>query len=123
MTLNACLEEVTSIAGVTAAAVVSEEGVVVDGITHGAVDLSALGGLIGSTLGASRALGELLGEGEVRQATIEYRDGPLMVVPLGIDDRGHAVVIALDAIGPLGRVRFELKRLLPQIEAAVGTAG
>ena len=122
MTLNAYLEQVTSIAGVTAAAVVSEEGVVIDGITTGAVDLNSLGGLIGSTLGASRALGELLGEGEVRQATIEYRDGPLLVVPVDPGDAGPTVVITLDEIGPLGRVRFQLKRLLPQIRAAMGSA-
>ena len=122
MSLKACLDEVTAIAGVTAAAVVSEEGVVVDGSTLGTVDLDALGGLIGSTLGASRALGELLGDGDVRQATIEYRDGPLVVVPLDANHAGYAIVIVLDSIAPLGRVRFQLKRLLPEIEAAVGSA-
>ena len=122
MNLKACLDQVTAIAGVTAAAVVSEEGDVVDGITHGTVDLDALGGLIGSTLGASRALGELLGDGEVRQATIEYRDGPLVVVPLDANRAGYAIVIVLESIAPLGRVRFQLKRLLPDIEAAVGSA-
>ena len=121
MTLNECLDQVTSIAGVTAAAVVSEEGVVVDGITLGAVDLDKLAGLIGSTLGASRALGELLGDGDVRQATIEYRDGPLLVRPLDGNRAGYAVVIALESIAPLGRVRFQLKRLQPEIEAAVGS--
>lgn len=122
MTLNECLEQVTAVAGVTAAAVVSEDGSVLDGIAGGAVELEELGGLIGSALGASRALGELLGEGEVRQATIEYRDGPVLVVPLDAGGAGHAIVITLATIEPLGRVRFQLKRLLPEIETAVGSA-
>ena len=122
MTLNECLEEVASISGVTAVAVVDAHGVVLEGTTTGSVDLGQLGGRIGSTLGASRALGELLGEGEVRQATIEYRDGPILVAPLGAGDDGHTVVISLDSIAPLGRVRFQLKRLLPQFETAVESA-
>jgi predicted regulator of Ras-like GTPase activity (Roadblock/LC7/MglB family) len=119
MTVSECLDQVAAISGVTAAAVVSEEGYVVEGTTSGGLDLDVLGGLIGSTLGASRALGELLGEGDLQQATIEYRDGPVLVVPLAAEAAGHAVVIALASIAPLGRVRFQLRRLLPEIGTAV----
>lgn len=119
MTVSECLDQVAAIKGVTAAAVVSEEGYIVEGTTAGSVDLDVLGGLIGSTLGASRALGELLGDGEVQQATIEYRDGPVLVVPLAAEAAGNAVVITLASIAPLGRVRFQLRRLLPEIGAAV----
>ena len=130
MTVSECLEQVAEIKGVTAAAVVREDGGLVDGTTDGTVDLSTLGGLIGSTLGASRALGELLTAGSgagaegadaggVQQATIEYRDGPVLVVPVGENAAGAAVVIVLDSIAPLGRVRFQLRRLLPEIGAAV----
>lgn len=119
MTVSECLDQVAAIEGVTAVAVVSEEGYVVAGNSTGSVDLDVLGGLIGSTLGASRALGELLGEGNVQQATIEYRDGPVLLVPLSEEAAGNAVVIALASIAPLGRVRFQLRRLLPEIGAAV----
>lgn len=119
MTLSECLDQVTAISGVTAAAVVSEEGFIVEGKTTGDVDLEVLGGLIGSTLGASRALGELLGDGDVQQATIEYRDGPVLVVPLTDGAVGNSVVITLASIAPLGRVRFQLRRLLPEIGSAV----
>lgn len=119
MTVSECLEQVAAINGVTAAAVVSEEGYLVEGTTSGALDLDVLGGLIGSTLGASRALGEMLGEGDVQQATIEYRDGPVLVVPLVDEAEGNAVVITLASIAPLGRVRFQLRRLLPEIGMAV----
>lgn len=119
MTVSECLEQVAAINGVTAAAVVSEEGYLVEGMTSGALDLDVLGGLIGSTLGASRALGEMLGEGDVQQATIEYRDGPVLVVPLVDEAEGNAVVITLASIAPLGRVRFQLRRLLPEIGMAV----
>lgn len=119
MTVSECLDQVTAIKGVTAAAVVSEDGYVVEGKSTGTVDLDILGGLIGSTLGASRALGELLGDGNIRQATIEYRDGPVLLVPLTAAAAGNAVVIALASIAPLGRVRFQLRRLLPEIGSAV----
>lgn len=123
MTLSECLDQVSAIAGVTAAAVVSEAGHVLEGRSSDDVDLETLGGWIGSTLGASRALGELLGGGDVRQATIEYQDGPVLVVPLVDGAEGHAIVITLASIAPLGRVRFQLKRLLPEIGAAVGSHG
>ena len=123
MTVSECLEQVAAIKGVTAAAVVREDGALVDGRSDGRVDLAELGGLIGSTLGASRALGELFaaaGDGkDVQQATIEYRSGPVLVVPLPSDAAGAAVVVSLDSIAPLGRVRFGLRRLLPELGAAV----
>lgn len=119
MTVIECLDQVAAIKGVTAAAVVSEEGYIIEGKTTGAVDLEVLGGIIGSTLGASRALGELLGDGDVQQATIEYRDGPVLLVPLSQEAEGNAVVITLASIAPLGRVRFQLRRLLPEIGSAV----
>lgn len=119
MTVSECMDQVASIKGVRAAAVVSEEGYIVDGRANDGVELEALGGWIGSTLGASRALGQLLGEGELQQATIEYRDGPVLVVPLRGPGAGNAVVVVLSSIDPLGRVRFGLRRLLPEIDTAV----
>lgn len=119
MNLSELLDQVAAIKGVGSAAVVSGEGFLLEGSSNNAVDLDFVGGLIASGMASSRALASLLGEGDVQQAMIEYDQGPVLLLPLGGDEQGYTVVVTLDDANTLGRVRFHLRRLLPEIAERV----
>lgn len=121
MSLVDLLNQALQIRGVTSAAVVSGEGFIVEGVSSNDMDLGFVGGLIASGLASSRVLASLLGEGEVSQTMIEYEDGPVLLTPLqaGNDEDGYVAVITLDSTNNLGRARFQLRKLLPEIAQAV----
>lgn len=130
MNLPDLLKQVLDIKGVTSAAVVNDEGLVVESATKGNKDLGFVGNVIAGSLTSTRMLADLLGDGEVNQTMIEYEDGPVLLVPLKkrVDNRQmpvgkeHVIVTTLDSINTLGRVRFQLRKLIPDISHAVSQA-
>jgi uncharacterized protein len=112
------LKQVLDIKGITSAAVVSSEGFIVEGASNNDKDLGFVGGVIASGLASSRVLGELLGEGDISQAMIEYEEGPVLM-PLTSGEEGYVMVTTLDSINSLGRARFQLRKVLPEIAQAV----
>ena len=118
MSLQDLLEQVIAIDGVNSAAVVSGDGVMVEGAAHNETDLSFVGGLIASGMATSRVLAGFLGEGEVTQTMIEYEHGPVLLVPLGAED-AHVLVATLASAAVLGRARFQLRKLIPQLSEQV----
>jgi uncharacterized protein len=120
VSLPGLLNQVLDIKGITSAAVVNGEGFIVEGASRNDKDLSFVGGVIASGMASSRVLAGLLGEGEIQQTMIEYEDGPVLLIPLGSNDEdGFVMVATLDSINTLGRARFQLRKLLPDIVAAV----
>ncbi|MEM7736321.1 MAG: roadblock/LC7 domain-containing protein [Deinococcota bacterium] len=123
MTLVDLLNQALQIRGITSAAVVSGEGFIVEGVSKDDMDLSFVGGLIASGLASSRVLAGLMGEGDVSQTMIEYENGPVLLTPLkigvqGAGDDDFVAVVTLDSTQNLGRARFQLRKLLPQIAEA-----
>lgn len=124
--LKDLLEGVLDVRGVVSAAVAAADGSLVQGLALGESGLSELQELVPTALASSRALGALLGEGPVVQSLVEYAEGPVLLAPVGADDGGgpHVVVVGLKSVSDLGRVRFQLKRMLPGFEAVlVGEPG
>jgi len=119
MSLVDLLNQVLDIKGVTSAAVVSGEGFIVEGVSNQGIDLGFLGGFIASGLASSQVLADLLGGGEVRQAMIEYEGGPVLLTPLETDEAQYVAVVTLDSTNTLGRARFQLRKLLPEIAQVV----
>lgn len=117
--LEDLLKQALEIKGVRGAAVVNDEGLVLQSVAKGSLDLGFIGESIVAGLASTRVLAGLLGEGEVSQTMIEYEQGPVLLTPLAKDAAGHTAVLVLDAAGTLGRVRFQLRRLLPEIARAV----
>jgi uncharacterized protein len=113
------LKQVLDIKGITSAAVVSGEGFIVEGAANNDKDLGFVGGVIASGMASSRVLGQLLGEGDISQAMIEYEEGPVLLMPLTSGDEGYVMVTTLDSINSLGRARFQLRKVLPEIAQAV----
>lgn len=119
MTLRDTLERLLATRGVRSAAVASGEGFLLEGVGDGDGDREFVAGLIASGLASSRALADLFGDGELLQATIEYERGPVLLTPLSGEVKDHVVVVVMDDLGSLGRVRLALRRMADDIAAAV----
>ncbi|MEX2535517.1 MAG: roadblock/LC7 domain-containing protein [Trueperaceae bacterium] len=119
MKLKPLLQQVLEIRGVKSAALVDADGLVLEGVSAEGTDLSFVGGAIASSLASTKTLAGLLGEGRVTQTTIEYENGPVLMTPLEAEGKEYVAVLTLDGANSLGRVRFQLRKLLPELVQAV----
>ncbi len=122
MALLDLLGQVMEIKGVNSAAVFSDDGLMIEGLSNDQTDLGFVGGLIASSLASSQVLAGLLGEGELNQTMIEYENGPVLITPLKAataSDHNFVTVVTLDSAQTLGRVRFQLRKLLPELAKVV----
>lgn len=122
--VRAVLQRLLEVHGVVSAAVAGADGSLVEGVAVGEADLAALQELVPTALASSRALGALLGEEPVERSLVEYAAGPVLMAPVDADaaeGAGHVLIVGLDSVNDLGRVRFQLTRLLPGL--ADGLAG
>jgi predicted regulator of Ras-like GTPase activity (Roadblock/LC7/MglB family) len=119
MNLAELLHQVIDIKGVSSAAVVSGEGFIIEGVSNNETDLGFVGGLIASGLASSRVLAKLLGDGVINQTMIEYEHGPVLMIPLEEAEDGFVMVATLESTTVLGRARFQLRKLIPEIIKAI----
>jgi len=122
--LRRTIDDLLAVKGVLAAAVVDVSGEVMVAAEREAPGFDDAGGLIAAALSASRVLGGFLGGG-LEQAVIEYRGGPVVLAPVprspGATDPGDVQVVLtlrLASLADLGRVRFQLPRVVAQVAAA-----
>jgi predicted regulator of Ras-like GTPase activity (Roadblock/LC7/MglB family) len=122
--LERSLDEALAIKGVLAAAIVDLGGEVLASAQHELPGFAEAGGLVAAALSASRVLGGFLGGG-LEQAVIEFRGGPVVLAPVprapGATDPGEIQVVLtlrLSGLADLGRVRFQLPRVVAQVAAA-----
>ena len=47
---------------------------------------------------------------------VEYPEGPVLLVPL---EGGYLLVVLMDSMQSLGRVRFQLKKSVPRLKEAL----
>jgi len=116
--IRASLERLLDVRGVVSVAVAGADGSLVEGLALGDEDLASLQELVPTALASSQALGALIGEGPVEQSLVEYAEGPVLMAPIEADaaeGEGHVLVVGLANVNDLGRVRFQLKRLLPSL--------
>ncbi len=122
--LEQVVQELLAIRGVLAAAVVDLNGEVLASGEREPPGFAEAGALVAAALSASRVLGGFVGGG-LEQAVIEYRGGPVVLVPVqrspGSTDPGEVQVVLpvrLSALADLGRVRFQLPRVVAHAAAA-----
>ena len=122
--LERVVQELLAIRGVLAAAIVDLRGEVLASGEREPPGFAEAGSLVAAALSASRVLGGFVGGG-LEQAVIEYRGGPVVLVPVerspGSTDPGEVQVVLtlrLSALADLGRVRFQLPRVVAQAAAA-----
>jgi len=117
VSLTEVLAPLSETPGVEAWVLVGEEGFPLEAFSRsGQRELGALAGVASSVLASARAVAEELGRGPLEEVMVEYDLGPVVLLPV----RGGAVlVVLLDAIASLGRVRLALKRLIPELKEAL----
>ncbi len=114
--MREALEELKATTGVRVAALLSEDGFVVEEVREeGSPETSLLSARAATVLGTAKALGQTLGQEGLEEVMVEYPEGALLLVPLP----GHHLLLLLDGVRSLGRVRLALKRWLPQIAEAL----
>ncbi|MBN2717016.1 MAG: roadblock/LC7 domain-containing protein [Deltaproteobacteria bacterium] len=117
-TLKNLLDELTKIEGLIAAVVVSRDGFVVEGAMRGggSVDMETMAAVISAGVGSSEVMARQLAVGELQLSMIECAQGMIVTVTLG-EDAIMAVTADLDA--KIGNIRYQLKKRLNDIIAAV----
>ena len=120
MAIRNLLEQLSEDEGVTAVALVGEDGFVIESVRkEGAADVDFVGGAATSVMASSRALADHLKKGGVEEVMVEYDEGPLLLIPLEAGGAQYGLVLLLRNVQDLGRVRFQLKKVRPQIEEAL----
>lgn len=111
------LAELQTTAGVLASALIAEDGFIVESLRgEQAPDVDFLGGAASTALASARALSQELGRGEVEEVMVEYPQGPLLLVPL---ERNYLLVVLMDSMQHLGRLRLQLKKSIPRLKEAL----
>lgn len=109
--------ELQATKGVVASALVAEDGFVVESLrAEQAPDIDFLGSAASTALASAQALSQELERGEVEEVMVEYPEGPVLLVPL---EGGYLLVVLIDSMQSLGRVRFQLKKSIPRLQEAL----
>ncbi len=108
------LKPLSEVQGVEAWALVGEDGFVLEAYRRPEIEAGdLLGGLGASVLAAARAVAEELGKGPIEEVMVEYEQGPVLMVPTG---KGPVLLVLLDQVASLGRVRMAVKRVLTALK-------
>ncbi|WP_234553775.1 roadblock/LC7 domain-containing protein [Thermus caliditerrae] len=114
--MEEALQELKATKGVQVAALLSEDGFVVEEVREAnAPETGSLSARAATVLGTAKALAQTLGQERVEEVMVEYPEGALLLVPLP----GYHLLVFLDGVRSLGRVRLALKKTLPKLEEAL----
>jgi hypothetical protein len=110
--IDRVLSNLTSLRGVTAAAIVDADGFVTHVRRDFDIDTDALGAAIQLVYGAARRAAEYVSQGGAKLVLSENESGIMLLAPLA---KGFTLALAADASARLGAVRFELKETIPHL--------
>jgi predicted regulator of Ras-like GTPase activity (Roadblock/LC7/MglB family) len=113
------LDALMALPGVRGAGVASADGEMREVVGAGPGDEAEVRDLIAGSLASSRALAELFGDGELRQATVGFDRGPVLLQPLP-GAGGRLLVALLEHDAAMGRVRAALAAAAGPPAAAAG---
>ncbi len=108
------LSEFTNLPGVNTACLVGRDGFLLDSIAISGTDTEMIGAIASSGFGASESMGTQLEKGKLSMTMIEYKNGPVMLSPIG--DEAFLVVVA-DKEANLGMIRLKIKKHARDIES------
>ncbi|MBN2734354.1 MAG: roadblock/LC7 domain-containing protein [Methanomicrobiaceae archaeon] len=114
--LKQILSEFLELDGVTAAVIAGRDGFVIESAVSGDFNVEALGAMASTGLVTSEAMARELGKETMNQIIIEMEEGPIIIAPLSKDE---IIVIVAEKSVNVGRVRYELKKNLERITAAL----
>lgn len=114
--IDRLLMGLTGLRGVTAAAVVDSDGLCTHIRRDFEIDTDALGASVQVALGSARRSSENVGQTHTSLVVIENKDGLVLLAPL---TQGFALALMADGSAMLGSVRFEMRRTLTDLNAAL----
>jgi predicted regulator of Ras-like GTPase activity (Roadblock/LC7/MglB family) len=115
--LKNLLTDFVRVEGVNAAVVISRDGFVIEGETNGtALDNDAVGAVVSVGIGSSAVMANELQVGEIAQTMFECAKGVVVVTFLGAN---ALLALVSDATANVGNLRYQLKKRVPAIEAAL----
>lgn len=107
----------TRLEGVNAVCLVGRDGFLVDSIVRKGVDAEMIGAIASGGFGASESMGKQLEKGNLTMTMLEFREGPVMLAPVGEDT---FLVVAADEGANLALIRLAIRKHKDKL--AVATA-
>jgi predicted regulator of Ras-like GTPase activity (Roadblock/LC7/MglB family) len=114
--LEDVLDEFLTIDGVSAAAIIGKDGVVIESAATGPINMEAIGSMVSTCLGSSEVIGGTLALGELHDMTMELDKGPVYLAPITASE---IIAVVADTTGTVGHVRSELQRNRSRLVAAL----
>lgn len=111
------MAELAKVEGILAAVVISNDGFLVDGVNaSGSLDQDAVGAVVSAGIGSSVRMAHELQVGRLLHMLLECEHGII-----GVNLIGHDAVLATvaDSRANIGTVRYQIKKHLPAIQAAL----
>jgi len=112
--LKAVLEELFTIQGVNAAALVGRDGFVIEIVKLNSVDTDALGALTSSALSFFDKSG--MGMGGLKQLVLEHRDGAIIITPITKDE---FLVLLSEVQASTGRLAYIVSQATGRVASAM----
>lgn len=106
------LGNVTALRGVTAAAIIDQDGLVTHVRRDFDINTDALGAAVQIAFGSARRASEHVAQGNTNMLLVENKDGLVMLAPL---TKGFILALVGDSSAMLGAVRFEVKQTVPEL--------
>ena len=114
--LKALLEGVAGLSGVSLTALIDREGALMEA-AGGLLPEAALAGALASCLvDSTSGVGEALAQGRLQSVILEYETGVVLLNAVG---DGAMLAVVLDDPAVLGKVRYHVKKALPDLVRGV----
>ncbi len=112
------LDEFLTIDGVSAAAIIGRDGIVIESAATGkmSMDVNDIGSMVSACRGSSEVIAGTLALGELHDMTVELDKGPVYLAPLTCNE---IIAIIADTAGTVGHVRSELQKNRGRLVAAL----
>lgn len=110
------LSQFAAMAGVRLAALVDREGFLIESAGVSGVDAEVAAALASCLAESSDGIGSELGQGAIHGIILEYTSGTVLLQSVGTL---ALLAIVLDAAAVLGKVRYYVKKALPELTGAL----
>ena len=112
LVMGKILTDMLEIDGVIGVIVVDRDGLVIESAMKRNLDREAIAGVLHELVSSVKLIGEQFGAGDLKEAILEYSNARSFVNPVG----DYFLIVIGDAGLNLGRMKLELRKVLPKLE-------